>query len=45
LPFLLAACHNAYQAPAGGVPTTWGEQHYLDVEGYNQLIQRHHHRR
>jgi len=44
LPLALAACNNAYRAPADGTPETWGEQHYLDVEGYNQIIQRHHHR-
>ena len=42
---LLAACNNGYEAPDNGVATTWGQQHYLDVQEQNQIVQRHHHRR
>ena len=34
---LLSACNNQYQAP-DGEPKTWGEQHYLDNQGYQQTI-------
>jgi hypothetical protein len=34
---LLSACAgNQYEAP-DGQPTTWGQQHYVDNQGYQQL--------
>ena len=35
--FILAACDNQYRAPAGE-PKTWGEQHYLDNQRYQETI-------
>lgn len=34
---LLSACANQYRAPAGE-PQTWGEQHYLDNQRYQETI-------
>jgi hypothetical protein len=45
LPLLLSACGNRYQSPENGAPTTWGEQHYVDVQEYHQTIENHRHRR
>jgi hypothetical protein len=42
---LLAACENGYESPDNGWPTTWGQQHYLDVQQQHQWIDSHHHRR
>lgn len=36
---LLAACNNQYEAPPNGVPATWGQQHYLDVQEQHQMQQ------
>jgi hypothetical protein len=35
---LLSACNNQYGPPAGGQPRSWGEQHYLDNQRYQQTI-------
>ena len=35
---LLSACTgNAYGPPEEGKPLTWGQQHYLDNQRYQQL--------
>jgi hypothetical protein len=36
--FLLAACNNQYGPPEAGAPRSWGEQHYLDNQRYQQTI-------
>ena len=37
---LLAACgSNQYGPPVEGKPLTWGQQHYLDNQRYQQLNQ------
>jgi hypothetical protein len=41
----LGACSNAYEPPANGAPTTWGQQHYLDVQADQQRNQNRRHRR
>jgi hypothetical protein len=35
---LLSGCNNHYGPPANGQPSTWGEQHYLDNQRYQQAI-------
>ena len=42
---LLAACENGYESPDNGWPTTWGQQHYEDVQDRHQWVDSHHHRR
>lgn len=34
---LLAACNNQYGPPVPGQPLTWGQQHYLHNQEYQQL--------
>jgi len=34
---MLAACDNQYGPPVPGRPLTWGQQHYLDNQRYQQL--------
>ena len=37
---LLSACgENQYGPPEPGKPLTWGQQHYLDNQAYQQLNQ------
>jgi PBP1b-binding outer membrane lipoprotein LpoB len=46
LALLLAGCSNQYQAPPpNGVPVTWGQQHYLDVQEQHRIEQQRRHRR
>jgi hypothetical protein len=45
LALLLAGCNNQYQAPPNGVPATWGQQHFLDVQEQHRLDQQRRHRR
>lgn len=37
---LLSACTNQYGAPPAddGKPENWGQQHYLDNQAYQQMI-------
>jgi hypothetical protein len=36
---LLSACgENQYGPPVPGRPLTWGQQHYLDNQGYSQAV-------
>ena len=41
LPLLLAACgSNTYgPPPSDGKPQNWGQQHYLDVQHYHEMIE------
>jgi hypothetical protein len=36
---LLSACENQYGPPVEGKPLTWGQQHYLDNQRYQQMNQ------
>jgi hypothetical protein len=38
-PLLLVACDNQYRAPVLGQPVTWGQQHYLDNERYQEAVE------
>ena len=36
---LLSACNNQYGPPVEGQPLTWGQQHYLDNQRYQQAVE------
>ncbi|HVT53751.1 MAG TPA: hypothetical protein VHE77_19375 [Dongiaceae bacterium] len=39
-PLLLAGCNNSYgPPPANGKPANWGQQHYLDMQHYHEMIE------